>query len=248
MLSRLFNFFYAPLAAVILVAVFVPLCLLIIAGPTLPVRRAIGRAGVRLALLAIGVPLRVRGAESLPSGPCIVIANHASYLDGLVLTAALPSRFTFVVQDGAARWPLVGPTIRRMGATFINRSAPREGARQTRSLIRQLQEGTSLAVFAEGTFKDPPGLLPFKNGAFMMAVRANVPVAPAGIRGTRRLWGGGRRLPRWSPVTVELRPAITPTGPHKDSEIHLRNVVREEVLKLCGEPDHGSRATADNDA
>jgi 1-acyl-sn-glycerol-3-phosphate acyltransferase len=237
MLSRLFNFVYAPLSALIFVAVVLPFCLLIIIAPTLPLRRAIGRISVRLSLLCIGVPMRVRGLAHLPSGPCIVVSNHASYLDGLILTAALPARFTFVVQDGAASWPLVGITIRRMGVTFVNRSNAREGALQTRALIRRVQEGESLAIFAEGTFKDEPGLIAFKNGAFMIAVRAGVPVAPVAIRGSRRLWGSGNRLPRWSSIEIEARPAIAPIGPHKEAEAHLRDAVRAQVLKLCGEPD-----------
>ena len=247
MLSRLFNFFYAPLSALVFVAVVLPFCALIILLPTLTLRRAVGRFCVRFSLLCIGVPMRVRGLQHLPAGPCIAVSNHASYLDGLILTAALPGRFTFVVQDGAASWPLIGLTIRRMGVTFVNRSNPREGALQTRALIRRVQEGESLAIFAEGTFKDEPGLMAFKNGTFMIAVRANVPVAPMAIRGSRRLWGGGRRLPRWSAVEVEARPAIMPIGPHKEAEVHLRNAVRAQVLAICGEPDR-LQSSADENA
>lgn len=248
MFSRLFNFFYAPLAVLVYLALTVPLCLLVIAMPTLSLRRAVGRIGVRITLGCIGVPLRVRGLEHLPPGPCLVVSNHASYLDGLILTAALPARFTFVVQDGAASWPLVGLTIRRMGVTFVNRSNAREGALQTRALIRRVQEGESLAIFAEGTFKPDPGLLPFKNGTFMIAVRAGVPVVPAAIIGSRKLWGGHNRLMRWNPVRVVIRPAIAPIGPHKEAEAHLRDQVRAQVLELCGEPDLARKtAQVDND-
>lgn len=247
MFSRFSNFFFAPLSALIFVLVVLPLCVLIILGPTLAIRRATGRAGVRLALLLMGIPFKVRGSEQLPETPAIVIANHASYLDGLILTAALPSHYTFIVQDGAGRWPLVGLTIRRMGVCFVNRAAPREAARQTRDFIRRIQQGESLVIFAEGTFKAAPGLLPFKNGAFMMAVRAQIPVVPCAIRGTRRLWGGNRRLPRWSTLEVDILPPILPHGPHKEAELHLRDAVRAAILQHCGEPDAapGTRATAE---
>lgn len=248
MFSRLFNFVYAPLAALVFVVAVLPFCALIIIAPTLTLRRAIGRVAVRVALLCIGVPMRVRGMENVPKGPCIAVANHASYLDGLILTAALPGRFTFVVQDGAASWPVIGLTIRRMGVTFVNRSNPREGALQTRALIRRVQEGESLAIFAEGTFKDEVGLMAFKNGTFMIAVRAGVPVLPTAIRGSRQLWGGGRRLPRWSFVDVEARPAISPIGPHKEAETHLRDAVRAEVLAICGEHDRLQGSAPNEDA
>ncbi|SFF47798.1 1-acyl-sn-glycerol-3-phosphate acyltransferases [Fontimonas thermophila] len=248
MLRRLFDALYAPLATLIVVPVTVLVCLIVIAGPTLPIRRELGRAGVRLMLASIGVPLRVRGREHLPQGPCIVVANHASYLDGLVLTAALPRTFSFVVQDGAANWPLIGLTLRRMGVIFVNRASALQSARLTRQLIRRLHDGEPLAIFAEGTFRAEPGLLPFKNGAFLIAARTHTPVVPAGIRGTRRLYGGDRRLPRWSAVEIVFRPPLRATGSDREAALRLRDLTRQHVLALCGEPDrHLAPSAADAD-
>lgn len=228
---------YGLYAALALAAVFLPLCVLIILAPTLALRRAIGRAGVRLALAAIGQPLRVSGLEHLPAGPCVCVANHASYVDGLVLTAALPARFTFLVQHGAARWPLIGWTITRMGVSFVNRGAAREAAQATRELLRRLHAGESFTIFAEGTFREPPGLLPFHNGAFVIAAKAQVPVAPAVIHGTRQLFGQGMRLPGWSSVRIELLPAIHPAGEGREAAGTLRDAARDAILARCGEPD-----------
>ncbi len=215
------------------VLIFLIFCPLIILGPTLAIRRAIGRAAVKITMAACFAPLHVRGLERLPTGPCIVVSNHASYVDGLVLTAALPSRFTFVVQDGAAHWPYVGLVIRRMGVSFVNRASARAGARQTRELIARLENGESLTVFAEGTFKGPPGLLPFRKGAFLMAAKAGVPVVPAVIRGTRRFLGGDVHWLRHSRIEIEV---FKPIAPATDAE-HLQQSARAVVLKHCGEPD-----------
>lgn len=246
MLRKLFDWIYAPVAGVVLVVVATLACVVVIAGPTLAVRRELARLGVRLVLASMGVPLTVRGLQQLPAGACIVVANHASYLDGLVLAAALPRRFSFVVQDGAASWPLVGLTLRRMGAIFVNRASAHSSAQLTRQLMRRLHGGEPLAIFAEGTFKADPGLLPFKSGAFLMAARTGVPVVPVGIRGTRRLLGGGRRLPRWSAVHIELQPPLHADGPGRDAAARLRDRARARVLALCAEPDlHLSQAVAD---
>lgn len=208
--------FYAVFA---LVLVFAPLCLLIILGPTLSIRRAIGRAGVKLAMALIGAPLSVKGLEHLPAGAAICVSNHASYLDGLVLTAALPARYSFLVQHGAARWPLVGPTIARMGVRFVNRGSPREAAASIRELLRRIQQnGECFAIFPEGTFKRSPGLLRFNSGAFMIAARSGVPVVPAVIRGTRKLFPEGARLPHHSAVEIEFFAPVTPTGTDKAAE------------------------------
>jgi 1-acyl-sn-glycerol-3-phosphate acyltransferase len=233
--------FYAAVALGLAMVVTLPFVLLM---PTLAARRWCGRTGVRLALALAGIPIRVRGLQHLPPGPCLVVSNHASYLDGPLMTAALPGRFTFVVQHGAAGWPVFGRVIRAMGVTFVNRTAARAGAAQTRALIRRLQDGDSLTVFPEGTFReDAPGLLPFRKGAFLMAVHAGVPVVPAVIRGTRRLYGEGRRLMRWSPVSVELFAPLAPSGDHRHAVEALRDAARRVVLEHCGEPDRGGAAT-----
>lgn len=227
----------APLFAGVLFLICCPLILLL---PTLRWRRAMGRLSVRLSLGVIGVPIRVRGRQHLPEGPCVAVANHTSYLDGLVLTAALPGHFTFMVQDGAASWPFVGAVLRRMGVAFINRTAVREGARQTRALMKRLAQGEALAIFAEGTFADTPGLLPFKTGAFLLAARADVPVLPVVIRGTRRLLGEGRRSLRWSVVEIEILPPQGATGSDRNAVATLRDRVRADIARHCGEPDKGT--------
>jgi 1-acyl-sn-glycerol-3-phosphate acyltransferase len=238
-MKTLFRLAYGLFAALVwLVVMFLIFCPLIIAMPTLSMRRAVGRAGVKISMAAIGQPLRVRGLENLPAGPCVVVANHASYLDGLVLTAALPSRFNFVVQEGAAKWPYVGLVIKRMAVIFISRSSVREGALQTRDLIRRLQRGESLAVFPEGTFRKEPGLMNFRNGAFLIAAHAHVPVVPAAIRGTRKLFGDEQKLPVFSPVTVEIgRPLAPKGGTDREMVVALRNEARAAVLAICGEGD-----------
>jgi 1-acyl-sn-glycerol-3-phosphate acyltransferase len=243
-MRRLIDLPYAliatPVFCVLMFGLFCPLILLL---PTLAARRALGRASVRICLAAIGVPLRVHGLERLPAGAAIAVANHASYMDGLVLTAALPARYTFVVQDGAAAWPLVGAVLRRMGVAFINRDTVREGARQTRALLKGLHSGTSLAIFAEGTFPDRPGLLAFKTGAFLLAARAQVPVAPVVIHGSRRLLGGGWWGFRWSPVRIVVLAEQRPEGSDRAAATALRDRVRQAILQRCGDPDAAAATT-----
>jgi 1-acyl-sn-glycerol-3-phosphate acyltransferase len=237
-LARLFHRLYGAAATLVLVVVLLGLTRpIVIVAPTLGLRRRIGRAGVRLALASIGVPVHVRGLQTLPPGACIAVANHASYLDGAVLFSVLPSRFTFVVQDGAADWPVIGFVLRRVGVTFVNRTSMREGAVQTRALIQRVEAGESLGIFAEGTFVAEPGLRPFKMGAFQIAARAKARVVPIGIRGTRRLYGGHRRLPRWSRVEIDVLPAL----PVSDDAQLLRVSARAEVLRACGEGEASSR-------
>lgn len=248
-MRRLLSVVYAPIAAIVLLLWVPCACVAVIIGPTLTIRREVGRFSVRVVLAVLGLPLRVRGLERLPRGAAIVVCNHASYVDGIVLTAVLPRDYHFVVQDGAARWPLVGWCLTRMGVVYVNRRDARSGARTTRELMRLLHAGEPLAVFAEGTFKAEPGLLPFKAGAFLMAARCGVPVVPAAIRGSRRLYGGGRRLPRWSALDIQIAAPLHADGSDRDAALRLRDAARAVVLQLCGEPDRAMDAgLADDDA
>src|SRR3546814_7624546 len=117
-----------------------------------------------------------------------------------------------------------------MGVIYVNRNDARAGARTTRALMHKLQAGEPLAIFAEGTFKPEPGLLPFKVGAFLIAARCGVPIVPAAIRGSRRLYGGGRRLPRRSEEhTSELQSLMRISYAvfclkKKNTKIHHNNV------------------------
>lgn len=224
-------------AAVFVIVVLLLFCPLLIVLPTLGARRATGRLAVRAWMHLSLMPFRVRGLQQLPDGPCIVICNHASYLDGILLTAALPPHFTFFVQHGAADWPYIGLILRRMGCQFVNRSSPREAAKATKTLIDRARAGESFAIFPEGTFRAAPVLLPFQSGAFLIAARAAVPVVPVVIRGSRALLGEGRRLFSWSAVTIELFAPLSAHGDSREAADTLSVTARAVMLAHCGEAD-----------
>jgi len=233
-LRALFGVYSMTVFVVVLLLLFCPLLIL---APTLPLRRAIGRLGVRAWMALSFIPFRVRGLHNLPPGPCVAVCNHASYLDGIIVTAALPSRFTFLVQHGAAEWPYVGLVVKRMGVSFVNRGSVRAAALATRELIERIQAGESLAIFPEGTFRRAPTLLPFQAGAFMVAARAGVPLVPLVLRGTRTMYGEGQKVLRWSPVTVDVFPPVTAQGDGRDAVQDLQNAARAAILQHCGDAD-----------
>jgi 1-acyl-sn-glycerol-3-phosphate acyltransferase len=240
----LFGLVYGVYAALVFsVVTFVLICPLILIVPGIERRRRLGSFGTRLGLALMGVPFTVRGREHLPEGPCIVVSNHCSYLDGMLMTAALPTRFSFVIQHGVASWFYAGAVLRAMGYLFVNRENARAGAVQTRQMLKTLQDGESLAIFAEGTFKNEPGLLPFKTGAFLLAQKSGLPVVPAAIRGSRRLLGGGSWRPRWSWIEIEIGPALGPLG----SATELRDAARARVLDLGDEPDLLAETAAEHE-
>jgi 1-acyl-sn-glycerol-3-phosphate acyltransferase len=85
-----------------LLAISLPMSLLLAVTPRLRQRREVARRAARLFLLAIASPLRIAGAAADAHYPCVVVANHASYLDGIILTAALPAGFLLVKREMAS--------------------------------------------------------------------------------------------------------------------------------------------------
>jgi 1-acyl-sn-glycerol-3-phosphate acyltransferase len=211
--------------------------MVISATPGIARRRRMARSTARNLLALMRMELEVRGLEHLPRGACVVVANHASYLDGIVLTAALPPEFSFVIKREAASVPVVGLLLRRLRSHFVDRFDRNKGRADAGQLMKSAQRGHPIGIFPEGTFIAEPGLRPFHRGAFVTACRADLPVVPVGIRGTRRALGGGSLLPRVQRIEVELCPALPPPGRTRAAMEALRDAARVEVLKVCGEPD-----------
>ena len=201
-------------------------------------RRAAARAVARAFLWVAGMPLTVRGMERLAPGQCIVVANHASYLDGLVFTAALPARFSFVIKREMSAVPLAGLFLRRIGSEFVERFDRHRGAADARRVLRNAASGHSLVFFPEGTFTRTPGLLKFHTGAFVTAARAGCPVIPAVVRGTRAALSPTGALPRPGRIEIDILPPIhAQTRAEEASAAALRDRAREAILLALGEPD-----------
>lgn len=125
-----------------------------------------------------GIELRVRGP--IPEGPVIVVANHLSYLDPLVVAAKIPC--TAIAKSEVAGWPLLGRAIERLGVIFVRRGDPGQGAVTLRRALRALRGGATVLNFPEGSTTLGTGeLLPFRRGIFGVARIAGVPVVPAAL-------------------------------------------------------------------
>lgn len=199
-------------------------------------RRWVAAAGRSWFALA-GIPVKVRGVESIPGGHCIVVANHASYMDGIVLQAFLPPRFSFVIKREIEVVPVARFLLRRIGSRFVDRFVTHASARAARELVRAAAAGESLAVFPEGTFHPEPGLYRFRRGAFAAAIKAELPIVPVVIGGSRRILAARRILPRRGRLSVEILPPIGPRDPAFREARLLVSATRRRMLPVLGEPD-----------
>jgi len=202
-------------------------------------RRRIAHAVARTYFHVAGMPLALLDAHHLPEGPCVVVANHASYLDGIVLKAALPARFSFVIKKEFSRVPFAGMLLRRIGSEFVDRFNRHAGAMDARRLMKAADGGQALAFFPEGTFLREPGVGKFHSGAFVIAARTQLPVVPVAIRGTRHILPSDRILPRPGRIEVQVLTAIAApdTSDQAVSVPEARERARTRILAAVGEPD-----------
>jgi 1-acyl-sn-glycerol-3-phosphate acyltransferase len=126
-----------------------------------------------------------QGTERLPRTPCVVVANHASYIDGVIAIAALPPDFAFVIKKEMVKVPLAGLLLRRLGSEFVERFDRHKGASDARRVLRVAATGQSLVFFPEGTFDERRQIGKFLAGAFATAQRSGMPVVAMAIHGTR---------------------------------------------------------------
>jgi 1-acyl-sn-glycerol-3-phosphate acyltransferase len=205
----------------------------IMAIPTARLRWSLARVGIRLLRRLTFVRLTVTGREHLPpiGHPFVLVANHQSYLDGLALAEAVGRPIGFVAKSELLTRPVVAAFMRRMGANFVDRFDPHAGSAESARLTEVLARGEALAFFPEGTFREQPGLLPFRMGAFAAAAQAGVPLVPAVLRGTRELMPGDRFSPRPGHAEVLIGPPIQPDLDDWEAAIGLRDRARAWIAE-----------------
>jgi 1-acyl-sn-glycerol-3-phosphate acyltransferase len=140
----------------------------------------------------LGVAVEIRGREHLAGGgPFIFTPNHQSHLDILLLLAHLPGRCRFAAKRELWRHPVMAAVLDTLGMVPIDREHPEHAIA---TLERAAGERDSFVIFPEGTRSRNGQLLPFKKGAFVIAIASGLPVVPVVCRGTRRLMPRGSRL------------------------------------------------------
>jgi 1-acyl-sn-glycerol-3-phosphate acyltransferase len=149
-------------------------------------RDAAVQAWAQRMLRILGIPLHVQG-EAPAQGPLLLVANHLSWLDILVLHAARHCRF--VSKSDVKHWPLIGTLATGGGTLYIERTQRRDAMRVVHRMAASLKAGDIVAVFPEGTTGDGRALLPFHANLIQAAISAEAPVQPVGLRFVDRASG-----------------------------------------------------------
>ena len=207
--------------------------------PTLSSRWAALRGIARAVLALTGISVKVTGAEHLPRGNAVILFNHTSYMDALVIAAVLPGEPAFVAKKEFADQAFAGSFMKRLGVAFVERFDAAASLADAEAVTGMAKQGRLFVFFPEGTFTRRAGLLGFYMGAFKVAAEAGLPVIPGTLHGVRTLLRGDQWFPRRTPVSVTIEAPLQPAGTDFTAMLALRDQARAAMLKHCGEPDLG---------
>ena len=207
--------------------------------PTLSARWGAIRALARTAFALTGIKVNVTGMENIPRGNAVILFNHTSYMDAIIIAAVLPGEPAFVAKKEFESNFFTRTLMRRVGVAFVERFDAAASLADAETVTSMAKEGRLFVFFPEGTFTRRAGLLGFYMGAFKVAAEANLPVVPGILRGVRTLLRGDQWFPRHTAIDVMIEPAIQPTGTDFTAMLSLRDAARGAMLKHVGEPDLG---------
>jgi 1-acyl-sn-glycerol-3-phosphate acyltransferase len=199
---------------------------------------AVGNFGVRMGLFLSGIKYRVEGAEHIQQHRAAVYAvNHASNVEPPILFDALHPlfpRLRILYKAELRKLPILVRAFDIAGFVPLERGNPEQSLPAIEQAAEALRAGNSFLIFPEGTRSRTGALLPFKKGGFIMALKAQAPIVPIAITGTRSAMRKGS--PIIYPVHVQVRfgPPVETTGLTLDDRDTLIAEVRGQVERLLG--------------
>ncbi len=224
---------------------FVAASLLLVLGvPGLLFTAVIGRRtwlyplalfGARTWLRACGAKVRVKGMEHLADDTNYVFAsNHRSYLDTATLFAFTGRRMGLVAKKELLRIPVLGQGMSFVNIIAIDRTDPERALASMTKAREVMEAGYSFGVFVEGTRAMPGELLPFKKGAFHLAMQMNAPIVPVAIKNTDVLMGKNSGVANAGDIEMVLLPPIPTDGTDAADVIQLLLQTRSSIADQLG--------------
>ncbi len=189
----------------------------------------------RSLLATAGVRHAAKGLEHLPQGNFVLAANHLSNFDALVMFAHIRRHMRFVAKMQLRKIPVFGYALYRAGNIFIDRSGGSSDREKLREAAEAVRDRVSVVFFAEGTRSEDGVLKPFKKGAAIMALEAQVPLVPCAIAGTHLILQKGSLAIHPKPASIVIGKPIETAGLSVDARDALTERAHDEVAKLLEE-------------
>ncbi|MGQ0504084.1 MAG: lysophospholipid acyltransferase family protein, partial [Myxococcaceae bacterium] len=191
----------------------------------------------RTILASADVRVDAAGVENVPAeGQFILVANHQSHFDALVILSLVERHLRFVAKSELYKIPIFGPALRLTGNLKVERTGGDKDRETLRQAADEVRNRVSIVFFAEGTRSDDGILRPFKKGAALLARMAQVPLLPFAVAGTKDILPkGGRMVQGEQRVVARIGKPIPTLGRTPDELQALTDEVRAAVAKLLAE-------------
>ncbi len=194
------------------------------------------RLFIRAGLAMVRVRVEVSGLERLdPNQTYIFTPNHQSLIEVPLWVAYLGRNIAYLGKKEVFKYPIFGYGIRLVGVVPVDRSNSPAAVESAKLATENLRRGKSYVVYPEGTRSSDGGLLPFKKGAFMMAIDAGVPIVPITISGATRIMPKAQIKIFPSTVRVTIHEPISTAGYSKVNIAELIDKTRERIFSALDE-------------
>jgi 1-acyl-sn-glycerol-3-phosphate acyltransferase len=194
---------------------------------------SLSRAWARTLLAGMGVERSVEGLEQLDvRQPYVYVCNHQSHVDPPTCFVSLPGHLRFVAKESLFKVPLFGAALKRAGHIPIDRSDHQSSTARLNENLEALKTRVSIVLFPEGTRSEDGVLGPFKKGAAVLAIQAQVPVVPMAIAGTRYVLPKGVNAIHGGRVRLRVGAPIPTAGMTLDDREALTSRLHDEVARL----------------
>ena len=192
--------------------------------------------GARNWLRLTGVKVHVTGREHLdPKQPYVFVANHQSYLDAAPLFAFTGCRVGVIAKKELLNAPILGFGMGFVNVIAIDRSNRERAVETLKIATDRLRSGVSFIVCPEGTRAQPGEMLPFKKGAFHMAVQAGVPIVPIALKNSDVLMGKGTREAWPGTIDMVMMPPVDTSWVKTDDDLdELVTRVQSMIMQETG--------------
>ena len=189
------------------------------------------RMFVRMGLALAGVRVEVEGLEHLePSQPYIFTPNHQSFIEVPLMITYINRNPGYLAKKEVFKYPIFGFGIRTIGVVPVDRSNSPSAVESAREATENLKRGKSYVVYPEGTRSPDGRLLPFKKGAFMMAIDAGVPIVPVSISGATTIMPKAKIEIYPASVRITVHEPLSTVGYSRDNVGQLIAATREKIL------------------
>lgn len=183
----------------------------------------------RAVLAATGSRVTVRGKENVPPGPVVVMGNHQSCFDIMLVLGYIDKPLAFIAKKELARLPLISQWMKFFGCLFLDRRDVRQAAQVFQRAVEAVRNGWSMVIFPEGTRSRSAEMREFKKGSMKLPVRANVPIVPISIDGTYKVYEGNGSMIGSADITLTISPPILPKDYAGMGTAQLAQMVQQKV-------------------